>query len=187
MRKEVTYHHVVDTRVPLSLRLPARIVEPIEEYAAQHRLSKTDAFIHFLELGLAQREKEFTSETIETIQTQIEEILKLLKADNRPGIPTQEEIREAVREVSAEYPGIAQVYLFGSFARGDSTPTSDINLRLILDRSHSFNLHDLVHFSKHIEKMTGRTVDVITSDQLKNKNLSKAIEREKVLLYERES
>lgn len=79
MRKEVTYHHVVDTRVPLSLRLPARIVEPIEEYAAQHRLSKTDAFIHFLELGLSQHNEEFSSSAISSIQTKVDEILRLLQ------------------------------------------------------------------------------------------------------------
>ena len=48
-----------------------------------------------------------------------------------------------------------------------------------------FNLHDLFQFAKRIERMTGRKVDVVSTKDLKNESLAAAIEREKVLVYER--
>ena len=39
---------------------------------------------------------------------------------------------------------------------------------------------------KRIEQQTGREVDVVSADVIKNANLAAAIEREKVLVYERE-
>ncbi|NPV58577.1 MAG: nucleotidyltransferase domain-containing protein [Actinobacteria bacterium] len=51
--------------------------------------------------------------------------------------------REAVREALAEYvgelsaghPELERVVLFGSFARGDEVPSSDVDLLIVLDRS----------------------------------------------------
>ena len=42
---------------------------------------------------------------------------------------TLEEIREIVSRLAAQY-GAKRVYLFGSFARGDMTESSDIDLRI---------------------------------------------------------
>ena len=35
-------------RVPLSLRLPAHVVESVNDYARASNISKTDAFLHFV-------------------------------------------------------------------------------------------------------------------------------------------
>ena len=40
-------------RVPVSLRLPENVVSAISAYAEKHALRKTDAYLHFLELGIA--------------------------------------------------------------------------------------------------------------------------------------
>ena len=39
-------------RVPLSLRLPVQVVESVDRYASENRMSKTDAFLHFLRRGM---------------------------------------------------------------------------------------------------------------------------------------
>ena len=72
------------------------------------------------------------------------------------------------------------------FARKQFGPQSDIDVHIEVDRSNGFNLHDLTHFMKRIEQRTGREVDVVSADVIKNANLAAAIEREKVLVYERE-
>ena len=38
-------------RVPLSLRLPVQVVESVDRYASENRMSKTDAFLHFFAGG----------------------------------------------------------------------------------------------------------------------------------------
>ena len=70
-------------------------------------------------------------------------------------------------------------------ARGDAGPQSDVDLRLVLDRSEQFSLYDLARLQKALEKRLSREVDIITADKLKNQNLAMAIEQEGVTIYER--
>lgn len=97
----------------------------------------------------------------------------------------QQAVAEAVAHESAQYPAITRAYVFGSFARGDYGPESDVDVRLEYDDRGRFTLFEVAQFQKHLERATGREVDVITACHLKNKALEAAIEREKVLVYER--
>lgn len=42
-----------EPRAAVSLRLPPELIRVVERYATEHRLSKTDAFLHFLTQGIA--------------------------------------------------------------------------------------------------------------------------------------
>lgn len=42
----------VALRVPVSFRLPPEIISAVSAYAAEHRLSKTDAFTYFVQKGM---------------------------------------------------------------------------------------------------------------------------------------
>ena len=78
MAQEVTYHFI-NNRVPLSLRLPERVVQPIDEYARQNHVSRTEAFLHFLELGLEAEQHQNDETDLRDIHTKVNEILKILK------------------------------------------------------------------------------------------------------------
>lgn len=93
----------------------------------------------------------------------------------------------AVADECSRYPAITRAFVFGSFARGDFAAESDVDVRIEYDKSAPFSLFEVAQLQKHIERAVGREVDVITAKRLKNKNLEAAIEREKVLVYERES
>ena len=86
---------------------------------------------------------------------------------------------------AAKFPAIGKAILFGSIARGDAGPQSDVDLRLVLDRSKQFSLYDLARLQKALEKRLSREVDIITANKLKNQNLATAIEQEGVTIYER--
>ena len=73
----------------------------------------------------------------------------------------------------------------GPFARGDFAAESDVDVRLEYDGVAPFTLFEVSQFQKHLERACGRAVDVVTAKQIKNPNLAAAIEREKVLVYER--
>lgn len=94
-------------------------------------------------------------------------------------------VLDAVASECANYAAITQGYVFGSFARGDFTAESDIDVRLEYDRKAPFSLFEVAQFQKHLERVTGRAVDVVTAKKLKNPNFAAAIERDKVLVYER--
>lgn len=177
-------------RVPLSLRLPAHVVETVGEYANTNRISKTDAFLHFLQKGMEAEESAVRADRLEEIESQLEQIKALLKRDHESS-PTADAVRHSVFDAVAQaagcFPAIKRAYMFGSFARGDFDTQSDVDVRVELDETAPFNLRDLAQFEKRIERATGRSVDVVSARRLKNENLVSAIEREKVLIYERES
>lgn len=170
-----------DTRIPLSLRLPAREVGVVHDYADKHKLSKTDAFLYFLRKGIESDTE--TDPQLKEIKDSLQEVLRLI--GNTTTVLTQADIMAAVQKAALVFPAIEKVFLFGSFARGEETPESDIDLRLEIAEESTFSLFDLNRFKTNIEKETGRSVDAITAKELKNPNLVRTIEKEKVLLYER--
>jgi hypothetical protein len=67
--------------------------------------------------------------------------------------------REAILGLAAEH-GAQRVRLFGSVARGDASPLSDVDLLVEMEEGRS--LLDLVAFWQDMEELLGRRVDVIT-------------------------
>ena len=176
-------------RIPISLRLPATLVNAVESYADSEHISKTDAFIHFLQRGLSYAQ-ESSNSTLDSIEQQLSEILRIVRSEHtqeHAENPELRAIKQAIVEAAQLFPAIRRAYLFGSLARGTYRKDSDIDIRIELDPNTLFNLHDLEHFAKHIERATEREVDVISAATIKNEQLARAIEQEKVLVYERKA
>lgn len=54
---------------------------------------------------------------------------------------------------------VSEAYLFGSFARGEQAPDSDIDLHLVCGNTMTFGaLYELSH---ELEKELGRKVDIV--------------------------
>ena len=92
---------------------------------------------------------------------------------------TLDEIREIVSKLAAQY-GAKRVYLFGSYARGDVTPTSDIDLRIDKGRIRGIEMGGLL---LDLEDALGVPVDLIPTGSLSERFLS-SIQKDEVLLYE---
>lgn len=95
-------------------------------------------------------------------------------------IYTIEEIQDIVCEIAERY-GVERVTLFGSYARGEARPDSDIDLRI--DKGRIRGLFQLSGFHSELEEKLHKKVDVLTTDSL-NEKLLKRISREEILLYE---
>lgn len=67
--------------------------------------------------------------------------------------------RQRILDLAASY-GITQVRVFGSSARGEASPTSDLDLLVDVEPGRSYL--DLVAFWQGIEAMLGHRVDVLT-------------------------
>ncbi len=60
--------------------------------------------------------------------------------------------------------GVKKVRVFGSFATGEATPSSDIDLLVNLETGR--DLLDLIAMKQELETQTGRKVDVVTEKGL---------------------
>ncbi len=60
------------------------------------------------------------------------------------------------------------VALFGSVARGDERPDSDIDL--LVEFAEGASLFDLLHASDELESLLGRPVDVVSIGGLKERD-----------------
>ncbi len=89
------------------------------------------------------------------------------------------EIQRVVSELAAKY-GAKRVYLFGSYARGDMTSASDIDLRIDKGSIRGFQLAGLL---LDLEEALGMSVDLVPTGSLDHQFLT-SIQDDEVLLYE---
>jgi uncharacterized protein len=75
--------------------------------------------------------------------------------------------REQVMAVAARHYA-NRVRLFGSVARGDDRPDSDIDLLVDFDRDSS--LFDLMRMARELEELLGHPVDVVSAGGLKDRD-----------------
>ena len=79
---------------------------------------------------------------------------------------------------------VLKAWLFGSFARGEQTEDSDVDILVEYDKNARISLLTISHMMGELEKSTGRRVDLIEEGCL----LPFAVEsanRDKLLIYER--
>ena len=94
-------------------------------------------------------------------------------------VNTLAEIRDVVSRLAAQY-GAKRVYLFGSYARGDMTSGSDIDLRIDKGAIRGLEMAGLL---VDLEDALGIPVDLIPTGSLDDGFLA-AIRDDEVLLYE---
>nr|WP_325254167.1 nucleotidyltransferase domain-containing protein [uncultured Oscillibacter sp.] len=89
------------------------------------------------------------------------------------------EIRQIVSDLAQQY-GAQRVYLFGSYARGDMTSDSDIDLRIDKGAIRGLAFAGLLG---DLEDALDTSVDLISTAGMDAEFL-KEIQRDEVLLYE---
>ena len=92
------------------------------------------------------------------------------------------DISSAASRMLVQY-DVSEAYLFGSFARGEQTPDSDIDLRLVCGNTMTFGtLYELSH---ELERELGRKVDIVTNPpEHMRPAFRKNHEQDEVCLYE---
>jgi hypothetical protein len=77
-----------------------------------------------------------------------------------PSLPAH--VVEQIRQIASRH-GVRDVRLFGSFARGEAGPGSDLDLLIRLDAGRGFR--DLMDFCE-LEAAVAKRVDAVTEDGL---------------------
>ena len=94
---------------------------------------------------------------------------------------TISEMKEIVAPIAHRY-GVERIFLFGSRARGDNTPGSDIDLRVDRGGAKGFALGGLY---EDLSEAFHVDLDLLTTGSL-DEDFLQRIRREEVLLYDRQ-
>ena len=93
-----------------------------------------------------------------------------------------QDIKTTIAEYFKTQP-VLKVWLFGSFARGEETPDSDVDLIVVLDQSKPIGMRYFGMWGD-LERLIGRSVDLVTEGNLMPFARESA-DRDKILIYER--
>ena len=101
-------------------------------------------------------------------------------------ILTMDEIKNVVRPLAKKY-NMEAIYLFGSYARGEATEASDVDLRI--DRGDSKKLKGLFGvsgFRLDLVDALGREVDLLTCipQGPLSEQFTASLKRDEVLIYD---
>ena len=94
--------------------------------------------------------------------------------------------QQMMTQLIAEYfktQPVLKAWLFGSYARGEQTSLSDVDLLILLDNSQPVGLKFFGMWSD-LEELLGRSVDLVTEGSLAD-FARESVERDKILIYER--
>lgn len=90
---------------------------------------------------------------------------------------------DTIRDFFATQP-VTKVWLFGSFARGEQTPESDVDLLVTFDKDAHVGLFKYAHIMNGLQDLLGRKVDLVVEGSLLP-FAAKSVEQDKKLIYER--
>lgn len=92
---------------------------------------------------------------------------------------TIERIKEVVTKLSKKY-GVKRAYLFGSYAKGEATENSDVDL--IIDKGEIHSFSDFFDFHEELQNELGTEVDLLTDKGIPE-HFYNRIKDDRVLLY----
>lgn len=93
-----------------------------------------------------------------------------------------EDIKTTIAEYFKTQP-VLKAWLFGSFARGEETQESDVDILIVLDKSQPIGMRFFGMWGD-LERLIGKSVDLVTEGNLMPFARESA-EKDKVLIYER--
>ena len=100
---------------------------------------------------------------------------------------TTDQIKKTVSDYFKDKP-VKKVYLFGSYARGEASEESDVDLLVDIDERERIGWEYFVWY-EDLEKLFTKKTDVVSNvakaEQTSNWRLIERINKEKVLLYEK--
>ena len=94
---------------------------------------------------------------------------------------------QAMQQTIAEYfktQPVLKAWLFGSFARGEETEDSDVDLLVKFDRSLPIGLFAYIRMHRELEEKLGRKVDLVEEGTLRPA-VQKTANRDLKVVYER--
>ena len=104
---------------------------------------------------------------------------------DRPGVAERERVLALLRaqEPDLRALGVKRLRLFGSLARGEPGPASDVDLLAELDHSFKFSLIDHVGLEHDLADLLGRRVDLSTAPWKMRPRMRERVERDAIEIF----
>jgi len=77
-------------------------------------------------------------------------------------------LKKYVTKEFKKYPAIKKAWLFGSFARGDESPKSDIDLMIDVPEKNNFSMFDLFQIQEDLQNISKRNFDIVMKGALES-------------------
>ena len=108
-----------------------------------------------------------------------EELVRCISSLNASRIEMFTKVQDCLSAIP-----VTRAWVFGSFARGEEKPESDLDLLVDYDKEAHVSLLDIIRYKLDIERVINREVDLITNGSLKPFAVASA-DKDKYLIYER--
>ena len=119
-------------------------------------------------------------ERLDNIPNRNSYLTNLVLEDIRPSVLTIKQIKERIKPIMVRH-GIKNVYLFGSYARGEANSNSDVDI--YCDSGDVDTLFKAVAFNDELEKALGKKVDVVTIGSRMHDYFKKQLEEDMIKIY----
>ena len=116
-------------------------------------------------------------EKLDSVVNRNSYITELVRKDISSGVLTIKQIKQLIKPVISKY-CIDEVFLFGSYARGEAHSGSDVDI--YCSRGKIRSLYDLVDFKEDLENALGKKVDVVTIGSQMDDSFRKHLEEDKI-------
>ena len=88
-----------------------------------------------------------------------------------------------IKNILKEYTSVEKAWFFGSFARGENTPVSDVDVLIDVPAETRFTLFDIAEIQEDLRQAINMNVDVVMLRALAPK-VKKRIQKDLQLIYE---
>ncbi len=95
------------------------------------------------------------------------------------------QIINSLREFFVSEP-VEKAWVFGSYARGEETPESDVDILVRYTQDTRLGLFGIARLIEKLENLLGKKVDLVEEDTLYPR-VAKIVNTEKIQVYERKS
>ena len=104
---------------------------------------------------------------------------------DRAGLAERERVVTLLRAREAELRalGITRLRLFGSMARGEAGPESDVDLIAEIARGAKFSLIDLVGLQHDLGELIGREVEIATAAEKMRPRMRRRVEADAIEVF----
>ena len=119
-------------------------------------------------------------EKLDTVSNRNKYITNLVLEDIKPGILTIKQIKDLIRPIMLKH-NIKDVYLFGSYSRGEANRDSDVDI--YCDKGDVKSLYDEVAFKEELEVALNKKVDVVTIGSQMHDFFRQQLEKDLIKLW----
>ena len=101
----------------------------------------------------------------------------LILNDIKPDVLSIKQIKEMIAPIIEKY-GVKEVYLFGSYARGEANRDSDIDI--YCEKGNIRSLYDEFDFIEELKTALGKDVDLVTIGSEMNSFFKQQLDEDKI-------